>query len=254
MIHHSPTQTLAIRTPEGVEFSLLLAGPVTRFLAWLIDVSIISVTSSVVSSILSLLALFSFDFSIALSLVAYFIISIGYGIVLEWYLNGQTMGKRILRLRVMDVQGMRLSFSQVVIRNLLRFVDTLPIFYLVGGMTCLMSKHIQRLGDIAANTIVVRTSDTKVPDLAQIMSDKYNSFRDYPLLAARLRQNVCFDEVHIALQALLRRDELSPQARIDLFREMAVHFRTIVEFPEEAIYGLSEEQYIRNVVDIVYHR
>lgn len=254
MINHSPTQTLTIRTPEGVEFSLLLASPVTRFLAWLIDVSIISVASSVVHSVFSLFAFFSIDFSTALSLVVYFIISIGYGIAMEWYFNGQTLGKRLLKLHVMDVQGMRLSFSQIVIRNLLRFVDSLPLFYLVGGLSCLVSNHMQRLGDLAANTIVIRSDETQVPDLTQLISDKYNSFRDYPLLSARLRQNVCFDEAHIALQALLRRDEFNPQARVELFREIAVHFRTIVKFPEEAIYGLSEEQYIRNVVDIVFHR
>jgi uncharacterized RDD family membrane protein YckC len=249
---HYP-ESLTIRTPEGVEFSLLLAGPVTRFLALIIDISLVSVTMSVVSTFLSFFAIFSFDLSTAFSLVAYFIISLGYGIVTEWYLRGQTLGKRLLRLRVMDVQGMRLSFSQIVIRNLLRFIDSIPIFYLLGGATCLLSRRMQRLGDFAANTIVVRNPETKAPDLTEILSDKYNSFRDYPLLAARLRQHICFEQAHIALQALLRRNDLIPEARIELFRDIAAHFRKIVEFPEEATYGLSDEQYIRNIVDIVFH-
>jgi len=77
---------------------------------------------------LGFLGLISFDFARAFTVLAYFVIQIGYGIVMEWFWRGQTLGKRLLRLRVIDSQGLRLQFSQIVIRNLLRFVDMLRCF------------------------------------------------------------------------------------------------------------------------------
>lgn len=244
--------TLYIRTPEGIIFSMLLAGPVTRFLAWGIDLACISVATSIIGTALIIFSIVSLDLAQALTALSFFIISIGYGIAAEWYWRGQTVGKKLLKLRVMDVQGLRLHFSQIVIRNLLRFVDSLPIFYFVGGIVCLMSNRSQRLGDIAANTIVVRNPKIAEPDLKQILAGKYNSLRDHPYLSARLRQKITPQEASIALQALLRRDELEPLARIELFEQIASHFRTIVEFPEESVQGIADEQYIRNVVDVVF--
>lgn len=246
------TNTLYIRTPEGIIFSMLLAGPVTRFLAWGIDLACISVATTIVGTALLIFSIVSYDLAQALTAVSFFIISIGYAIAAEWYWRGQTIGKKLLKLRVMDVQGLRLHFSQIVIRNLLRFVDSLPVFYFIGGIACLMSSRSQRLGDIAANTIVVRNPKISEPDLKQILAGKYNSLRDHPYLSARLRQKVTPQEASIALQAVLRRDELEPQARIELFEQIATHFRTIVEFPEESVQGIADEQYIRNVVDVVF--
>ena len=246
------TNTLTIRTPEGVVFSMLLSGPVTRFLAWVVDLASIAVISSIIGSVLGVFGILARDLATAASILAYFAVSIGYGIILEWTWRGQTLGKRLLGLRVMDEQGLRLQFSQIVIRNLLRFVDSLPSFYFVGGLVCLLSRRAQRLGDVAANTVVVWSPEILEPDLDQILSDKYNSFHDYPHLEARLRQAVSPQESGIALRALLRRDELDPLARVELFRDIAAHFKSIVEFPQEATDGIPDEQYVRNVVDILY--
>lgn len=246
------TNTLLIRTPEGIVFSLRLAGPVTRFLAWAIDLACVAALKESSNALLKALGVISPDFAKSVSILAYFVISIGYGIVLEWYWRGQTVGKRLLRLRVMDEQGLRLQFSQIVIRNLLRFMDMLPAFYLVGGVACLFSRRAQRLGDLAANTIVVRDPKIVEPDLDQLLAGKFNSFREYPHLEARLRQRVSPAEARIALQALLRRDEFDARARVELFGEIAAHFRSIVEFPPEAIEGITDEQYVRNVVAVLF--
>src|SRR5262245_61696861 len=131
---------LKIRTPEGIVFSHQLAGPVTRLLAWFVDFLCIGVLSSVVGKIVLMLRLISTDFALGLAVVAYFAVSIGYGIVLEWHWRGQTIGKRLLGLRVLDEEGLRLRFSQIVMRNLLRFVDMMPAFYLVGGLACFFSR------------------------------------------------------------------------------------------------------------------
>jgi hypothetical protein len=85
-----------------------------------------------------------------------------------------------------------------------------------------------------------------------LLAGKFNSLRQYPHLASRLRQRISPTEADIALQALLRREEFDLTARVELFVELARHFRTRVEFPAEATDGVADEQYLRNVVDILY--
>lgn len=244
--------TLDIRTPEGITFSLPLAGPVTRFLAWFVDFVCVAGTVFLVNLIFGLLSMVSPDFAGAVAALAFFVIQIGYGIATEWFWRGQTLGKRALRLRVMDAGGMRLQFNQIVIRNLLRPVDALPMLYLVGGLACLLNRRAQRLGDLAANTVVVRQPRVREPDLDQLLAGKFNSLRQHPHLEARLRQRVFAAEANAALQALLRRDDLDPTARVGLFACMAAHFKELVPFPDETVEGIPDEQYVRNVVDIVY--
>ncbi len=248
------TNAINIHTPEGVVFSLHLAGPVTRFLAWLLDFFSIMAISTIVNTFLKFFGFLSKDLNVAMVTFSYFVISIGYSIILEWFWNGQTLGKRLFKLRVMDVQGLHLKFSQIVIRNLLRFVDSLPSLYMVGGLSLFLTKNCQRVGDIAANTIVVTSPDVSKPDFAQLFSDKYNSFRDYPHLGARVRKQTTPVEANIGLQALLRRETLEPVARIKLFKEIADHFKSIIVYPQEATDGLSDEQYIRNIVDVLFRK
>ena len=247
------TNFLTITTPEGIEFSLQLAGPVTRFLAWSVDLLVILAANKLLNVMFGLLGIISRDFATAATFIGFFLVSIGYGIVMEWYWQGQTLGKRLLRLRVSDVSGMRLQFSQIVIRNLLRFVDALPAFYLVGGLACLLNRRAQRLGDFAGNTVVVWTPRINEPDLDQLLKGKYNSFRKHPHLEARLRQRLSPQEAQIAIQALVRRDEFDPQARIELFQTLVSHFKTLVTFPQETTDGISDEQYVRNIVEALLH-
>ena len=244
--------TLKIHTPEGIVFSLHLAGPFTRFLAWLIDLACVMVVSNVLNTLIGFLGVVSPDIVNGLRILSYFITSIAYGIVLEWYWNGQTVGKKMLRLRVVDVQGLSLKSSQIIMRNLLRCVDALPLLYMAGGISMLLTLKAQRIGDIAANTIVIRNPVVNDPDFSQLLSDKFNSFRNYPHIGARLRQKASPEEADLALQALLRRERLSPIERIHLFKQLAEHFKTIVVFPQECTDGMSDEQYTRNVVDILY--
>jgi uncharacterized RDD family membrane protein YckC len=246
------TSTLIIRTPEGIVFTQLLAGPVTRFLAWLADAMIILALVAALSLAFALFGFLSPDIAQAMNVIGYFVLSIGYGVFCEWKWRGQTLGKKFLRLRVVDAEGLKLQFNQIVTRNLLRFVDSLPFFYFIGGVTCWFSPKCQRLGDIAANTVVIRTPKVTEPDLDQLLAGKYNSLRAYPHLAARLRQRVTPAEAAIALQAVMRRDTFEPGARVALFEELAAHFRAKAEFPAEATDGLADEQFLRNVVDVVY--
>lgn len=245
-------RTLTVRTPEGIVFPLVLASPVERFLALALDGICVMILTSVVSGVLGLVGILSMDLAGAVWILSRFVISFGYAIGLEWLWRGQTLGKRLLRLQVMDEQGLRLHFSQIVVRNLLRTVDSLPMFYLVGGIAATVGSRGQRIGDLAANTIVIRHPKITEPDLDQVLPGKYNSFRNYPAIAARLRQNTTPGEAGIALRAIGRRESLDPDARVRLFSQIRKHAESLAKFPPEATDGLSDEQYIRNAVDVLF--
>jgi uncharacterized RDD family membrane protein YckC len=245
--------TLTIETPEGVIFSFELATPVTRALAWAVDMLAIGGINYFLGKLLDSVARFNRDWFTAVEIVLYFAISIGYGIVLEWRWRGQTIGKRLLGLRVTDAQGLRLQFPQVVLRNVFRVVDMLPLTYLVGGPVALLTRYCQRLGDLAANTVVVHERRSEEPDLEQIAPAKYNTLLGWPHLAARLRAGADPEAVGIAVQAVAHRGGYEPAARVALFRDLADYFRDLARYPEPAIEGLTDEQFVRSVLRVIYN-
>ena len=249
------TNVLTIRTPEGAQFSLPLAGPVSRMMAYLLDWLVMAgLTLGAAIGIGGPLGMFSPDTAVMFVLVLFFVIWTGYGIVLEWFWRGQTIGKRALGLRVVDQSGLNLRPSQVVMRNLVRFVDMLPALGLVGGLSCTFTRRCQRLGDLAANTVVIRLPGREGLDLAVVRLMQENSFRGHPHLEARLRQRVSPAMAAVALEALQRRDRMDDQARLELFAAMAEHFRGLVSFPDTLVEGLSDEAYVRNVVETLYRQ
>src|SRR6202051_2545739 len=244
------TNTLVIQTPEGISFTQHLAGPVTRFLASSIDLAGITLISGILSQVILLAAIVNPDFALAARTICYFVVTIGYSILLESIWRGQTLGKRALKIRVVDAEGFRLRPVQIVIRNLLRVVDLLPAFYAVGGICCAISPRYQRLGDIAANTVVLYAAPEKIPDLELLFSGTYNSLRNHAHLAAQLRKTIAPGEARLALEAVARRAELDPSSRLELYRQIARRLSSLVSFPEETLEGMTDEQYVRNVVDL----
>lgn len=89
-----------------------------------------------------------------------------YFIVLEWLWNGQTVGKRLFGLRVINEDGSPARFAAVFVRNLVRVADFLPAFYGFGLLAIVLSPRSQRLGDLAAGTFVVRARTPRVDWLA----------------------------------------------------------------------------------------
>ncbi len=128
----------------------------------------------------------------------------------------------------------------------------MPAFYAVGGIASAVTRHTQRLGDLAANTVVIRHQQAATPELSETLRLRYNSLRQWPHLCARLRQRCTPEEAGAALDAILRRDELDAQPRLELFDGLARHFQSKVEFPAEALDGLSGEQYVRDVVQVLF--
>jgi len=98
----------------------------------------------------------------------------------------------------------------------------------------------------------VRIPARRQPDLTQIAPGKYNSLRRYPHLVARLRQHVPAGTASLALRAVLRRDQFEARARVELFAKLADELFREVQFPEDAVQGLSGEQLVRNATDVLF--
>src|SRR2546430_644168 len=156
---------LEVETPDHVVLRYDLAGAGNRGFAAVIDFLIATVIAFTADVILAWAGAFNpanlFLFG-GLTLIVTLGLIWAYFILLEWLWNGQTIGKRVFKLRVINEDGSPAQFTAVLIRNLLRLVDFLPAFYGVGVLVIVLSPKSQRLGDLAAGTYVVRAPRPQV--------------------------------------------------------------------------------------------
>ncbi len=161
-----------IDTPENVSFGYAVAGIGSRFIAALVDSILLGLLLLVLNiALLMGLAAISPDGNpmtaeqsddwlagllIALYALLNFAIFWGYYLLFEWLWQGQTPGKRVVRLRVVSIDGSPVSFVPVAVRNLVRVVDFMPIGYGVGVVTMFCNRQSRRLGDFSAGTLVVK--------------------------------------------------------------------------------------------------
>jgi uncharacterized RDD family membrane protein YckC len=143
---------LRIATPEGVTVDLVLAGLGSRFTATLIDLTFKGLL--ILGAVL--LATLIGDLGLALYSVISFAVYFGYDVAFEVLASGQTPGKRWTGLRVLRDDGRPVDLLSSAIRNVVRLVDGLPLSYLPAMVSILVTRRNQRLGDLAAATIVVR--------------------------------------------------------------------------------------------------
>jgi uncharacterized RDD family membrane protein YckC len=148
---------IVVATPEGVTLELVLAGLGSRFCARLIDTLIQTVIILALSFGAFLFNDSTWDgYVTAVAVVLGFLVLVAYDVPFETLADGRTPGKSALGIRVVNRDGAGIDFVTSAVRNLLRIVDFLPVFYLVGSITIVTSGHGQRLGDLAAGTFVAR--------------------------------------------------------------------------------------------------
>ncbi|MDQ3129638.1 MAG: RDD family protein [Acidobacteriota bacterium] len=183
-------ETLIIETPERVPLAFALASIGNRFLAVAIDhfiqyLSIFTVAWAFVNfSGVGGLGMSDspsqfFDempkWTMAILIIVLFLIFAGYFIVFEWLWNGQTPGKRLLKLRVIREDGRPITLWEAIARNLLRIFDAVPGFivpvYSIGLISIFVSSRDQRVGDMFAGTVVVRESLDEAPTFAETFSN-----------------------------------------------------------------------------------
>jgi len=152
--------TLAhVETPEGVELEFSPAGPVPRALAWLLDALIRYTAYVLVLWVMSLLG----KAGMGVFLVFLFLLEWGYPVVFEVTNKGQTPGKRALGLKVVREDGTPVGWSASMVRSLLACVDFLPFGYGTGLIAMFTGARFQRLGDLAAGTLVVHVAPRSAP-------------------------------------------------------------------------------------------
>ena len=148
-------ETLRIATPEGVSLELPLAGLGSRFVALLLDTFLQCLAFGVLIVALILADAGGFAAG-ALVALAVFALLFAYPVAFELGAAGRTPGKRWSNLRVVCDDGSPVTFRSSALRNVLRLVDILPGLYFVGAITIFATGKNQRLGDLAAGTLVVR--------------------------------------------------------------------------------------------------
>jgi len=249
----STTAELTIATAEGVLFRLPLASPASRLYALLLDTAIVLGVVNGVGLLVYWIFAKAPGFGVMVTTLAEFAISFLYGAALEGLWNGQTIGKRLLYLRVVDQTGLPLRIEQAWVRNLMRVFDALPFAYLVGGLSALISPLMQRFGDRVAGTLVVRQTPLSAPQEEFWTRQKYNSFLDYPAIAVHLRRAATPELASLIQDALRRRNELAPYARREIYRELAAYVQAeISTFPDELVEMLSDEQYLINTAGVLF--
>lgn len=211
--------THTVLTPEYVQFNFVVAGLMSRFLALALDKVISALIFLGVALVASLTALASLGVGSLVFFVGWFLVDWGYMSFFELLWSGQTVGKRALGLRVIQESGVRVGFYQSVLRNLLRPVDSLPVFYLVGGVFALFSRSQQRLGDLVAGTIVVRERRLKIPSSLERPEGDTSLLEDSDFRARVARLST--DEEAVLFNAALRREELAMEARLHLFATLS---------------------------------
>jgi len=224
--------TKTVTTPEQVAVTYTLAGIGTRFVATLLDTCIQGLVAVIVLLIAGALGTalpfgrlgapetMAPSWLFALTVIVIFGVIWGYFIFWETIWNGQTPGKRATGIRVMRDGGYPVDFRAAFVRNIVRYVDFLPVFYGTGVLTVFLSKDSKRLGDYAAGTIVVMDSRPApfVQSTAAAPPPGYRLLGDLAMLNLRAMTREQFRAVD---RFLSRRHELSQNVRIEMAYKIA---------------------------------
>ncbi len=231
------SERFVVETPENVRFGYDVADIGSRFLALAIDTLIQGVIYIILffSLVVLVNALTEFDLpqpaNDALSIgvvAALFIIQFGYFMFFEIILNGQTPGKRLFSLRVIKDNGYPLAPLDSVIRNLIRIIDFLPFAYGVGLVAMFFNARAKRLGDFAANTIVVKMRrQVRLQDLQPVAAA--------PAAAAAPLNGVKLDTSDLALVETFFQREKTLANRDALALQLAQRLAAKMETPASAV-------------------
>ncbi len=251
----TPEEYLHIDTPENVIFGYEIVGIGSRFLAALIDSFIVALIQIPPNVLLFYVLSANLDdgsaglISAILTFVTFALLW-GYYIFFEVWWNGSTPGKRAIRVRVIRQDGMPITLTESIIRNLIRLIDFLPLAYGLGVVTMFIDGKSRRLGDLAAGTLVVREQeDVTLSSLAKQTRPAASSLSNVEESEPReLRWPVHLlteEDIRLAESFLERRASLATTS--GLSRQIMDRLTARMEVP--AIYGSREQ--LRAIQEIV---
>lgn len=232
-------------TPEGVDVDLVVAGVGSRFMSSSVDLAVEAV---VIIPLLLAGAAFG-STGVAVAAVGGLLVVFGYPTACDAFLGGRTLGRRLTGLRLLTEEGTTVDVVPAALRNVVRLVDWLPAFYSVGVIACLASARNQRLGDMAAGTIVVRSDPvrTRAPAVpgarrATAGPDPVGAEAE-PVAGADVLgpgaagwdlTGLRPDDVTVVRSFLARRADLDPGARARVAAELARRLAPVVVGPDPA--------------------
>jgi uncharacterized RDD family membrane protein YckC len=240
---------LTITTPEHVEIRLEPAGLGSRFLAMLLDAAVIHGTALTLGR-LATLAQAPRGVARAITITATLAIALAWHIWFETRRQGRTPGKRLLRIRVVDARGLPVSLYQSLVRNVMRVIDFAPAFYGIAAISALATKTHRRLGDIVADTLVVRDIQPLAQRAQRSSERRHNTLRN-PRVQRMARHRIGLEERELLLSLTLRAEKMAPQARYDLMEEVAAAYRAKLEIDEEG--QISGENFVRDLTALLFH-
>lgn len=244
----SAAAELTIVTPEHVHIRLEPAGLGSRFLAIFIDSAIVQGMTLVLVSFLNALPI-PRGIVIAIAITLNFVLTWGWHIYFETQMQGRTPGKRMLRLRVIDARGLPVSLYQSLVRNITRVLDFAPLFYGVGAIASMISPARRRLGDVIADTLVIRDAQPLAYKGQLAAERRYNSLRT-PRVQRLIRHRISLEEREFLLALCLRADSMSAAARYDIMEEVAAKYRVELGLEEEPISG---ENLVRDLTAVLFN-
>ena len=157
-----------VETPEGIMLSMRVAGLPARAWAYTIDILIRWTVNAAVAFVFSMMTVFVDNSFTGLLLCYFFLMEWFYPVYFEVKKQGRTPGKKIMSLKVLHGDGSPVGFQASCIRNFLLVADFLPLFYGFGMLSSLLDRRFRRLGDMAADTVVVydkKTKKARLPDV-----------------------------------------------------------------------------------------
>ena len=240
---------VTIQTPEGLDLELSLAGVGSRFTAALLDFLIQN--AIVIAAVFAFVGIELFAGGVRglgggiFALVLFFVI-FGYDVLFEVFASGRTPGKRATGIRVVQSGGEPVGFLTSAIRNALRLVDFLPFMYTVGIVSILVTRRNQRLGDLAAGTLIVRERrhERRAVAAARAGLAEADAHAAWDVSAVTA-------EEHAAVRSFLeRRGELEDAARADVARALADALRAKVVAGRDA----GDETFLETVAAVKARR
>jgi uncharacterized RDD family membrane protein YckC len=220
---------LEIETPDHVVLRFQLAGAGNRGFAAIVDFLVAFILTFAIGYAFQLLA--EQDPSLTewegWVVFAELVVAWLYFVLLEWLWNGQTLGKRIFGLRVISEDGEPARFVAVIVRNLVRVVDFLPLLYGLGLVTLIASPRSQRLGDYAGGTFVVRAPRPRRDWSALRTQNTRDSF-ERPAAAAPALRVLPGEAQRLVREFVLREAKLTPAARAALATQLAERIRPLL--------------------------
>jgi uncharacterized RDD family membrane protein YckC len=235
----------AILTPEHVLVELPPAGLGSRFVALTVDFAIIVGASALAAQVIGLF-LPAAVAGAAVTTVA-FAIGWSYHIYFEVGQQGRSPGKRLVGLRVVDGHGLPLTLQQSFLRNAARALDMMPFAYGLGALACRLDPQHRRLGDLLADTLVIREARKIDYDRRETRSRAFNSLKT-PRVLRLLRRRVGLAEREFLLHLVERAQDLTPEARFQLMQDVGTHYREVLGLDDP---HLSGENLVRGLAAIL---